>query len=204
VAIRDSDQTPSLAYIRVPTLIIAGDFDVSTPWAGHVEILAREIPNARVEHLPTAHLSNLERPRSFTSALLDFLIASVPDTLDAGYQMRKEMLGDTYVDAAIAKTTDFTREFQELITRYAWGTVWTRPGLDRRTRRLLTLSATAALGRWEEFRLHVRTGLEHSLEPSDLKELLLQTAVYAGVPAANTGFQIAKEEIEKTCGPKSG
>jgi 3-oxoadipate enol-lactonase / 4-carboxymuconolactone decarboxylase len=204
VAIRDSDQTPSLPHIRVPTLIIAGDFDVSTPWAGHGEILAREIPNARVEHLPTAHLSNLERPRSFTSALLDFLIASVPDTLDAGYQMRREMLGDTYVDAAIAKTTDFTREFQELITRYAWGTVWTRPGLDRRTRRLLTLSATAALGRWEEFRLHVRTGLENSLEPCDLKELLLQTAVYAGVPAANTGFQIAKDEIEKTCGPKSG
>ena len=117
--------------------------------------------------------------------------------------MRREMLGGAYVDSAIAKTTGFTREFQELITRYAWGTVWTRPGLDRRTRRLLALSATAALGRWEEFRLHVRAGLQHSLEPCDLKELLLQTAIYAGVPAANTGFQIAKEELDQACAPKS-
>ena len=167
-------------------------------------MLARDIPNARVLHLPTAHLSNLERPRSFTSALLDFLVSAAGDALEAGYQMRRETLGDAYVDAAIAKTTEFTREFQELITRYAWGTVWTRPGLDRRTRRLLALSATCSLGRWEEFRLHVRTGLEHLLEPCDLKELLLQTAIYAGVPAANTGFQIAKEEIEKACAPKSG
>lgn len=204
VAIRDSDQMASLRNIRVPTLIIAGDFDVSTPWAGHGEILAREIPNARVVHLPTAHLSNLERPRSFSSALLDFLIPASGNALEAGYQMRREMLGDAYVDAAIAKTTDFTREFQELITRYAWGTLWTRPGLDRRTRRLLALSATTSLGRWEEFRLHVRAGLSHSLEPCDLNELLLQTAIYAGVPAANTGFQIAKEEIEKACAPKSG
>ena len=203
-AIRDMDQAGLLPHIRIPTLIIAGDRDVSTPWAGHGEVLARDIPSARVLHLPTAHLSNLERPRSFTSALLDFLVPVASDALEAGYQMRRQMLGDDYVEAAIAKTTEFTREFQELITRYAWGTVWTRPGLDQRTRRLLALSATCALGRWEEFRLHVRTGLEHLLEPCDLKELLLQTAIYAGVPAANTGFQIAREEIEKACAPKSG
>jgi 3-oxoadipate enol-lactonase/4-carboxymuconolactone decarboxylase len=203
-AIRDMDQTGLLPQIRVPTLIIVGDRDVSTPWAGHGEVLARDIPKARVLHLPTAHLSNLERPRSFTSALADFLIPVASDALEAGYHMRREMLGDAYVEAAIAKTTEFTREFQELITRYAWGTIWTRPGLDLRTRRLLALSETAALGRWEEFRLHVRTGLDHVLEPCDLKELLLQTAIYAGVPAANTGFQIAKEEIEKACAPKSG
>jgi 3-oxoadipate enol-lactonase/4-carboxymuconolactone decarboxylase len=204
VAIRDADQTRSLSHILAPTLIIAGERDVSTPWAGHGEILAREIPNARVVHLPTAHLSNLERPRSFSSALLDFLVPASGDALEAGFQKRREMLGDSYVDAAVAKTTEFTREFQELITRYAWGTVWTRPGLDGRTRRLLALSATCSLGRWEEFRLHVRTGLQHSLEPCDVKEMLLQAAIYSGVPAANTGFQIAKEEIEKACAPKSG
>lgn len=202
-AIRDMDHAGLLPHIRVPTLIIAGDRDVSTPWTGHGEVLAREIPHARVVHLPTAHLSNLERPRSFTSALLDFLIPSSGDALEAGYQVRRETLGDEYVDAAIAKTTEFTREFQELITRYAWGAIWTRPGLDRRTRRLLALATTAALGRWEEFRLHVRTGLEHQLEPCDLKELLLQTAIYAGVPAANTGFQISIEEIERACAPRS-
>lgn len=203
-AIRDMDQVGLLPHIRVATLIIAGDRDVSTPWAGHGEVLARGIPHARLVHLPTAHLSNLERPRSFTSALFDFLIASVPDTLEAGYQVRREMLGDAYVDAAIANTSDFTRDFQELITRYAWGTIWTRPGLPRRTRRMLALTVMAALGRWEEFRIYVRAGLEHELEPCDLKEVLLQAAVYAGVPVGNTGFKIAKEEIEKACAPKSG
>ncbi len=79
------------------------------------------------------------------------------------------------------------------ITRFAWGAIWTRPGLDHRTRRLLVLAATVALGRWEEFRLHLTAGLEHDLEWSDVEEVLLQTAVYAGVPAANTGFKIAED-----------
>jgi alkylhydroperoxidase/carboxymuconolactone decarboxylase family protein YurZ len=83
-----------------------------------------------------------------------------------------------------------------LITRYAWGSIWTRPGLDQRTRRLLVLGITASLARWEEFRLHLRAGLAHELEACDVKETLLQTAIYAGVPAANTGFQIAAEEIK--------
>jgi 3-oxoadipate enol-lactonase/4-carboxymuconolactone decarboxylase len=203
-AIRDMDQTGLVAQIRVPTLIIVGDRDVSTPWSGHGEVLARAISNARVVRLPTAHLSNLERPRSFSSALTDFLIPSSSDTLEAGFKVRREMLGDAYVDAAIAKTTEFTREFQELITRYAWGTIWTRPGIPRPTRRLLALTIMAALGRWEEFRIYVRAGLEHELEPCDLKEVLLQAAVYAGVPVGNTGFKIASEEIEKACAPRSG
>jgi 4-carboxymuconolactone decarboxylase len=111
--------------------------------------------------------------------------------------VRRAVLGDAHVDRSMAAATNFNRDFQELITRYAWGTIWTRPGLDRRTRRLLVLAMMVALGRWEEFRLHVRTALEHGFEPCDLKELLLQAGVYAGVPAANTGFQIAGEEIEK-------
>ncbi len=111
--------------------------------------------------------------------------------------MRRAVLGDAHVDRSIAGSTEFTRDFQNLITRYAWGTIWTRPGLNRRTRRLLALAIAASLGRWEEFGLHVRTGLMHELELCDLKETLLQTAIYAGVPAANTGFHIAGEEIEK-------
>jgi 3-oxoadipate enol-lactonase/4-carboxymuconolactone decarboxylase len=107
------------------------------------------------------------------------------------------VLGDAHVDRSIAATTEFTREFQELITRYAWGAIWSRPQLDRRTRRLLVLSLTAALGRWEEFALHLRAGLASELELCDLKEVLLQTAVYAGVPAANTGFRIAAEQLKK-------
>jgi len=118
------------------------------------------------------------------------------DPMAAGEAMRRKVLGDAHVDRAIANTTDLTRDFQEFITQYAWGTVWTRPGLDTRVRRLLVLAMTASLGRWEEFRLHVRAGLESELELADLKEALLMVAVYAGVPAANTGFQIVSEECD--------
>jgi 3-oxoadipate enol-lactonase/4-carboxymuconolactone decarboxylase len=199
-ALRDFDYRESAAKIRVPTLVIAGDRDVSTPWEGHGQVLANNIPGARVLRLAAAHLSNLERPRSFTVALLDFLLPkaeSVVDPLEEGFAVRRAVLGDAHVDRSIAGATDLTRDFQNLITRYAWGTVWTRPGLNRRTRRLLTLAIAASLGRWEEFGLHVRTGLRHELELCDLKETLLQTAIYAGVPAANTGFHMASEEIEK-------
>ena len=107
--------------------------------------------------------------------------------------MRRAVLGDAHVDRAIASTTDLNRDFQELITRFAWGAVWTRPGLDRRTRRLLVLAITASIGRWEEFRMHLQAGIADDLEWSDVEELLLQTGVYAGLPAANTGFHIAAE-----------
>ena len=178
--------------------MIAGNKDVSTPWEGHGEVLAREIPGAKSVRLPAAHMSNLECPRSFTVALLEFLKpAASGDPLEPGFAVRRATLGDPHVDRAIAGTTDFSHDFQELITRYAWGTIWTRPGLDRRTRRLLVLAMMLALGRWEEFSLHVRAGLSHELEPCDLKEVLLQAAIYAGVPAANTGFHLASEEIKK-------
>jgi 3-oxoadipate enol-lactonase / 4-carboxymuconolactone decarboxylase len=198
-ALRDMNHLDLLKAIKSPTLVISGDRDVSTPWNGHGEILARQIPRAKTLHLPAAHLSNLERPHSFTTALLEFLLPqSNPDSLQAGSAVRRSVLGNAHVDKATANTTEFTREFQELITRYAWGTIWSRPQLDRRTRRLLTLAITASLGRWEEFALHVRTGLAAELELCDLKEILLQTAVYAGVPAANTGFHIAAEQIAQT------
>jgi len=198
-ALRDMDHGNLLKGIKAPTLVISGDRDVATPWSGHGERLAHEIPGATVLHLAAAHLSNIEQPHSFTTALLEFLLPNTDaDSLQAGFAMRRAVLGDAHVDRAIANTTEFTREFQELITRFAWGTIWARPELDRRTRRLLALSITAALGRWEEFALHVRAGLASDLELCDLKEVLLQTAVYAGAPAANTGFQIAGEHIKKT------
>jgi len=200
-ALRDMNHGEILKQIKSPTLVISGDRDVATPWTGHGEILAREIPGAKALHLAAAHLSNLERPQSFTTALLEFLRpqsnANV-DPLTAGFEMRRAVLGDAHVDKAITATTEFTRDFQELITRYAWGTIWSRPQLDQRTRRLLVLAITASLGRWEEFSLHLRAGLAGDLELCDLKEVLLQTAVYAGVPAANTGFQIAAEQIKKS------
>jgi 3-oxoadipate enol-lactonase/4-carboxymuconolactone decarboxylase len=203
-AIRDMDNLALLGKISTPTLVIAGDRDVATPWAGHGEVLAREIPGARSVRLAAAHWSNMDKPRSFTAAVLEFALEQIDakrkagnDPKEAGFAVRRAVLGDAHVDRSIAATTDFTRDFQELITRYAWGTIWTRPGLDRRTRRLLVLAMTASLGRWEEFRLHVRSALTHGMEPCDLKELLLQAAVYTGAPVGNTGFHIATEEMEK-------
>jgi 3-oxoadipate enol-lactonase / 4-carboxymuconolactone decarboxylase len=197
-ALRDFDSQQTLRNLRVPTLVISGDSDIATPWAGNGEVLAREIPNARSVKLPAAHLSNLERPRSFLAALLEFLVPQLDESqrFEAGLAVRRRTLGSDHVDRAIAATNDFNREFQELITRYAWGTIWTRPELDVRTRRLLVLATMAALGRWEDFTMHLRSGLERELEPCDVKELLLQTAIYAGVPAANTGFQIIQKVIE--------
>jgi 3-oxoadipate enol-lactonase / 4-carboxymuconolactone decarboxylase len=197
-ALRDFDSTQYLREITPSTLVIGGDNDVSTPWLGNGEILAQEIPGARAVRLPATHLSNLEKPHAFTAALADFLLPDpAENTLEAGFKVRRKVLGDAHVDRAIAGTTEFTREFQSLITRYGWGTVWTRPGLNERTRRLLVLATAASLGRWEEFRLHVSSALNDGLEASEIKEVLLQTAIYAGVPAANTGFHIAQEEIEK-------
>ena len=129
-AIRDMDHTTLLSKIHVPTLVISGDLDVGMPWKGHAAVLASVIEGARAVRLPAAHISNLERPRSFSAALLDFLVPRPAETRDAGFATRRAVLGDDHVDRAIAGTTDFTRDFQELITNYAWGSIWTRPGLD--------------------------------------------------------------------------
>ena len=192
-AIRDMNQIGILEKIQVPTLIVCGDLDVSLPYSGHGDVLERGIRGARIVHLPTAHLGNIEMPRTFTAALLGFLLEPHTDVYEAGMRVRREVLGDSHVDKALVSASR-SDDFQNLITRYAWGTIWTRPGLDVRTRRLLVLAMTAAMGRWEEFRLHVRTGLPRELEWCDIEEVLLQAAIYAGVPAANTGFHAAYEE----------
>jgi len=117
------------------------------------------------------------------------------DTRDRGEQVRREVLGDEHVDGAIARTTEFTADFQDLITRYAWGEIWSRPGLDRRMRSAITLTALSALGRDEELAMHVRAALRNGLTPDEIKEVLLQVAVYCGVPAANTAFAIAQRVL---------
>jgi 3-oxoadipate enol-lactonase/4-carboxymuconolactone decarboxylase len=199
-ALRDFDGIDHLDGLSTPTLVIAGDRDISTPWTGHGEILATRIEGAQGLRLPAAHLSNLECPNSFAAALIRVLrpeLARPEDCSRQGEPLRRSVLGDKHVNHAQAETTEFNRDFQELITRFAWGTVWSRPGLDIKTRRLLALAMLATLGHWEEFRLHVRSGLARELEDCDLKEVLLELAVYAGIPAANSAFRIAQEEIAK-------
>jgi 4-carboxymuconolactone decarboxylase len=116
---------------------------------------------------------------------------------ERGFEVRREVLGDEHVDRAIANTTDFTAAFQDLITRYAWGEIWSRPGLDRRTRSCITLTALTALNHHEELAMHVRAGLRNGLTPAEIEEVLLQSAIYCGVPAANRAFAIAQMVIDE-------
>ena len=115
--------------------------------------------------------------------------------MSSGEQTRREVLGDAHVDAAIEGTTDFTADFQDLITRYAWGEIWTRPGLDRRMRSAITLTALVAGGHENELAMHTRAALRNGLTEEEIKEVLLQTAIYCGVPAANAAFAIAQRVI---------
>ena len=196
-ALRDFDGTADLKRIHVRTLVISGDQDESMPWESHGAVLTGAIPHATTVRLATAHLSNLGLPRTFTRTVLEFVEPASRDASAAGLDMRRAILGEEYVARKQASTTELTAAFQDLIARYAWGEIWTRPGLDPHTRRLLVLATTAALGRWEEFRLHLSSGLDRDLEWTDVEEVLLQTSVYAGVPVGNTGFAIAAEERER-------
>jgi 4-carboxymuconolactone decarboxylase len=116
---------------------------------------------------------------------------------ERGMEVRREVLGDAHVDRAVARTSDFTADFQDLITRYAWGEIWTRPGLDRRSRSCITLTALVAHGHLEELKLHVRAALRNGLTADEIKEVLLQTAIYCGVPAANAAFAVAQRVLEE-------
>ena len=116
----------------------------------------------------------------------------------AGMRTRREVLGDEHVDRAVAGTTDFTADFQDFITRYAWGEVWNRPGLSRPERSMITLAMLAALGRDEELALHVRAAMRNGLSMADIGEVLLHVAVYAGVPAANRAFAVATQEMQNS------
>ena len=114
---------------------------------------------------------------------------------ERGMQVRREVLGDEHVDAAVERTTSFTADFQDLITRYAWGEIWSRPGLDRRTRSCITLMALLALGRLEELEMHVRAALRNGLSEDEIKEVILHGAIYCGVPAANSAFAVARRVL---------
>jgi len=200
-AIRDMDQTESIRRISAPTLVITGTQDQATP-AALGEALAAAIPGARVVSLPVAHIPHLEAGQAFCDVAMRFLLDVEAPIGEAeryriGLERRREVLGHDYVEQRLKQVTPFNAEFQDFITRYAWGELWTRSAFDDRTRRLLVLGMTAALGRWEEFRLHLRAGLEAELTPQDIKELLMEASIYCGVPVGNTGMHHAEEFLPK-------
>ncbi len=189
-----------LGEVRAPVLAVAGSADLATPPEKLREIADGVQDGRFVELDGVAHLAPAEAPEVVAGLLREHLLTGTSDgarTLDevhaAGMRVRREVLGDAHVDRAVAATTDLTRDFQELITRYAWGSIWTRPGLDRRSRSLITLTALVARGHHEELAMHLRAARTNGVTVEEITELLLQTAIYCGVPDANTAFRIAQE-----------
>jgi 3-oxoadipate enol-lactonase/4-carboxymuconolactone decarboxylase len=198
-ALATFDVRDRLAGIKIPVLAVAGADDQPAPPAG-LALIAESVRDGRLVVLDgVAHLAPAESPAE-VAALIDEHFAgrrTVDDVRAAGMSVRRAVLGDAHVDRAVAGTTGFTRDFQELITAYAWGEIWTRPGLDRRSRSMITLTALVALGHQEELAMHVRAARTNGLTVDEIKEVLLQAAIYCGVPAANTAFRIAQRVLDE-------
>ncbi len=196
-AIAAADLTAQTSRLNVPTLVLVGDQDEATPVAS-AEAMAAAIAGASLIILKgAAHIPTVEVPDAVSEAIGHFLAPPIDDYYEAGMVVRRQVLGAAHVERATAGITDFDRAFQHFITRTAWGSVWTRPGLDRRTRSLLTLAMMAALGHHEEFTLHIRASRNTGATPDDIAEMLMQVAVYAGIPAANGAVRIAKETFKE-------
>jgi 3-oxoadipate enol-lactonase/4-carboxymuconolactone decarboxylase len=192
-AVGAADFTASTAQLNLPALIIVGDQDAATPISS-AEALNAAIKNSSLVILQNAaHIPQAEQPAAVTAAMVDFLTPAISDYYAAGMVVRKQVLGDAHVARASQNITDLDRDFQAFITRTAWGGIWTRPGLDRRTRSLLTIAMMASLGHEEELKLHLRASKNTGATPADIAEVLMQVAVYGGVPAANSAFRHAKD-----------
>jgi 3-oxoadipate enol-lactonase / 4-carboxymuconolactone decarboxylase len=187
-----------LASITVPTLLIAGRQDPATPPA-HLREIADAVPGSALVEIPGAsHLAPAQCPRAVLAALRPHFSG----TPGLGMGVRREVLGDAHVDRAQARQTAFTTRFQDFISRCAWGEIWTDPTLSRRERSLITLTALVAHGHHDELALHVRAARRNGLTPEEIGAVLLQTAVYCGVPAANSAFAVAQRVLaeEETAG----
>jgi 3-oxoadipate enol-lactonase / 4-carboxymuconolactone decarboxylase len=189
-AIGEMDLRDQIHAITAPTLVICGTEDPSTPLPMSLEICERIAHSELVLVPDSAHLATVEQPERTTAAILAHL-DDYADDHERGMETRRAMLGDAHVDRAIAGTTPFSAPFQDLITRYAWGDVWNRPGLDRATRSAITLALLTALSKPEELAMHVRAARHNGLTAEQISEVLLHSAVYCGVPAANVAFAVA-------------
>lgn len=197
-ALAVADLSATTPRIRVPTLILVGEHDPSTTVAA-AEAMRDAIPGAQLCVIPGAlHVPMLDHPDEVTAAILGFLTPRDGELSAAGARVRTEVLGADHVARATAAATDLDRDFQAYLTHAAWGGVWARPHLDRRTRSMITVALLAGLGREHELALHIRAMRRTGASASDLTELMLHVAVYAGVPAANAALRIAKQVAEES------
>ena len=191
-AIAAADLTAATRALKVRALVLVGQHDEATPLAA-AKALEAALSAALIVVPDAAHIPTVEQPGAVTDAIRRFLMPEEDDAYAAGMAVRGQVLGEAYVQARTAAITDFDRDFQRFITETAWGGVWARQNLDRRTRSLVTLALLAGLGHHEEFKLHLRATRNTGASAADIAEMLLHVAVYAGVPAANGAVRIAKE-----------
>ncbi|MES2795338.1 MAG: 3-oxoadipate enol-lactonase [Bacteroidota bacterium] len=188
--IRDADFRENLKDLAVKTLVITGDEDPVTN-IEQAEFLANNIPDAALKILKAKHLSATELPKEFAAVLIDFLVGN--NTFDRGMHVRRTVLGNSHVDKANSKINEFNADFQSFITHYAWGEIWTRPGLSKPNRSLITLAMLIAMNRPAEFKMHVKAALNNGVKKEEIKEVIMQSALYCGLPAANDAFHMAEE-----------
>src|SRR5699024_10532344 len=207
IALSHFAMTDQLAEIETPLLALVGEVDPVSP-PEHAQKVAATVQHGQMAVLENvAHQAPTEDPAGTAQILHAFFSGQLVDqpsdeetithVYDAGMAVRRQVLSDAHVDRANANIDDFTRDFQEMITRYAWGTIWTRPGLDRRMRSAVTLTAMVAGKYWDELAMHVKAARRNGLSVDEIKEILLQTAIYCSVPAANVAFSVAKQALSE-------
>lgn len=207
-ALADFDVRDRLGEITAPVLAVSGAVDRVTPTAGLQLVVDRVRHGELVELEGVSHLAPAEAPEQVAGLIRRHMLPEPASRVDAGgpgdsatyaagLVVRREVLGDAFVDAALAGTTDLTRDLEQLITQYAWGSIWTRPGLDRRSRSLIALTALVARGHHEELAVHVRAARTNGLSVQEISECLLQTAIYCGVPQATSAFRVAQRVLDE-------
>ncbi len=193
-AVRDADFRNQLDKIMVETLVLTGDEDTVTTVA-HAEELAKNILNASLKILHARHLMSTELPKEFVEVLIDFFVGS--STFEKGMHVRRSVLGNAHVDRATANINKFNGEFQNFISNYAWGEIWTRPGLSKHNRSLITIAMLIALNRKAELQMHIRAAFNNGVTKDEIKEVIMQSALYCGLPAANEAIHTAESVFEE-------
>jgi len=188
-----ADFREDIKKISVETLIITGDEDEVTN-VEQAEALQKEIAGAQLKVFNARHLPSTELPAYYAETLIDFIVGE--NGFDRGMHVRRTVLGSAHVNRANGNKNEFNTDFQEFISQYAWGEIWTRPGLSKHNRSLITLSMLIALNRKAEFKMHVRAAFNNGVSVFEIKEVIMQSGIYCGLPAANEALHSAQEVLE--------
>lgn len=193
-AVRDADFRSDIEKIKPETLVITGHEDPATTVAD-AEFIVEKIPTAQLVVLAAKHIPSIEQPKLFAEAVINFLVGAT--TQERGMHVRRTVLGNEHVDRASKNVNALTDDFQAFISHYAWGEIWTRPGLSKHHRSLITLAMMIALNRGPEFKMHVKAAIHNGVSVDEIKEVILQSGIYCGLPAANDAYHLAQEVFKE-------